>query len=293
MLHGWWRVSGVQELHSLVKALHSRGIREKVLQKQFQKHMEYVTQLCANSKDGESTTPLLTLILFNRKHTVMWSFHVTCSQINMYTYVAFHRQSFAVLFVCICGGSVWCGRAGETGSEWEDSGELVCGGAGHGGGHQPPAAGGGSGEESRLRRSADQGKSRSCTFVHLQLLQIQISQIKFRCNFKTISPGCAQIGFRILTVSPDNIFPYCVPQGWMQPEPQSEREDLIYQEHKLLSSPAPENKWQRETSPEKLPGSVVRRPDNPLDIAVMRLAELEGNIERRYLQRNTHSDQTE
>lgn len=66
----------------------------------------------------------------------------------------------------------------------------------------------------------------------------------------------------------------------MHPEPQSEREDLVYHEHKLLSSPAPENKGQRETSPEEA-GAMVRRPNNPLDIAVMRLDELERNIERR------------
>lgn len=59
MLHGWWRLSDMEELHSLVKALHSRGIREKVLQKQIQKHMDYMTQLCANSKDGAFTSPLL------------------------------------------------------------------------------------------------------------------------------------------------------------------------------------------------------------------------------------------
>lgn len=68
----------------------------------------------------------------------------------------------------------------------------------------------------------------------------------------------------------------------MHPEPQSEREDLVYHEHKLFSSPAPEKRGQRE---EELPGSVVRRPDNPLDIAVIRLAELERNIERRYRER--------
>ncbi|CAB1456533.1 unnamed protein product [Pleuronectes platessa] len=46
-------------------------------------------------------------------------------------------------------------------------------------------------------------------------------------------------------------------KGWMHPEPQSEREDLVYQE---------DNAW--------------RRPNNPLDIAVMRLAELERGIDR-------------
>lgn len=52
MLRGWWMVSDMEELRRLVKALNSRGIREKVLQKQIQKHMEFMTQLCANSKDG-------------------------------------------------------------------------------------------------------------------------------------------------------------------------------------------------------------------------------------------------
>lgn len=45
----------MEELQRLVKALHSRGIREKFLQKQIQKHMEYMIQLCANSEDGWST----------------------------------------------------------------------------------------------------------------------------------------------------------------------------------------------------------------------------------------------
>lgn len=77
------------------------------------------------------------------------------------------------------------------------------------------------------------------------------------------------------------VFLYCIPQGWRHPEPQSEQEDLVYYEHKLLSSPPLENKVKRETSPEQPPGTVVRRPNNPLDIAVSRLTELERNIERR------------
>lgn len=52
MLHGWWRVSDVENLHSLIKTLHSRGVREKALQKQIQKHMEHVSQLGENCKDG-------------------------------------------------------------------------------------------------------------------------------------------------------------------------------------------------------------------------------------------------
>ncbi|XP_034430943.1 LOW QUALITY PROTEIN: bromodomain adjacent to zinc finger domain protein 2B [Hippoglossus hippoglossus] len=171
MLHGWWRVSDVQELHSLVKALHSRGIREKVLQKQFQKHMEYMTQLCANSKDAFDVAEL-------------------------------EKQEVSEKTV-----ESWC--------------------------------------------------------VEEQAMEVDISLLQ---QVEALERRVVSAGLQI--------------KGWMQPEPQSEREDLVYQEHKLISSPAPENKWQRETSPEKLPGSVVRRPYNPLDIAVMRLAELEGNIER-------------
>ncbi|KAJ4932896.1 hypothetical protein JOQ06_029734 [Pogonophryne albipinna] len=138
MLCGWWRVADMEELQSLVKALHSRGIREKALQKQIQKHIEYRTQLCANSKDAIDVEGL-------ERRVVSASLQVKC---------------------------------------------------------------------------------------------------------------------------------------WMHPERQSDREDLVYHEHKLLSSPAAERKGQRESSQEELPGSVVRRPDNPLDIAVIRLAELERNIER-------------
>ncbi|XP_062257957.1 bromodomain adjacent to zinc finger domain protein 2B-like isoform X1 [Platichthys flesus] len=171
MLHGWWRVSDVQELHSLVEALHSRGIREKVLQKQFQKHMEYLTQLYANSEDAFDVAKL-------EKREV--------SEKTLES---------------------WC--------------------------------------------------------VEEQAMEVDISQLQ---QVEALERRVVSAGLQI--------------KGWMHPEPQSEREDLVYQEDKLLSSPAPENKWQRETSPEKLPGSVVRRPNNPLDIAVMRLAELEGNIDR-------------
>ncbi|KAJ7983347.1 hypothetical protein DPEC_G00380070 [Dallia pectoralis] len=51
MLAGWWRVSGVEELRSLVKAFHSRGIRERNLLKQIQKHMDYMAQACAKNRD--------------------------------------------------------------------------------------------------------------------------------------------------------------------------------------------------------------------------------------------------
>lgn len=72
----------------------------------------------------------------------------------------------------------------------------------------------------------------------------------------------------------------------MHSEPQSDSKDLVYHEHKPFSSLAQENKRERDASQEDVPGSMVRRPNNPLDIAVTRLAELERNIERRYFTRS-------
>lgn len=54
MLTGWWRVSDIDELRALVSALHSRGIREKALQRQMQKYMEIIPQVCTKHKDGKS-----------------------------------------------------------------------------------------------------------------------------------------------------------------------------------------------------------------------------------------------
>ncbi|XP_047227379.1 bromodomain adjacent to zinc finger domain protein 2B isoform X4 [Girardinichthys multiradiatus] len=55
MLRGWWRISDMENLHSLVSALHSRGIRERVLQKQIQKNVEHMTQIYANSTNEFDT----------------------------------------------------------------------------------------------------------------------------------------------------------------------------------------------------------------------------------------------
>lgn len=53
MLCGWWRMSKPEEVQSLISAFHSRGIREKVLQKQIQKHLEYIEEVSEDSMDGE------------------------------------------------------------------------------------------------------------------------------------------------------------------------------------------------------------------------------------------------
>lgn len=66
----------------------------------------------------------------------------------------------------------------------------------------------------------------------------------------------------------------------MHAAPQSKRHDLVYHEQKLLSSASPDVA-RRDESHKEAPGSVVRQPNNPLDIAVGRLAELQRNIEQR------------
>ncbi|XP_036965548.1 bromodomain adjacent to zinc finger domain protein 2B isoform X2 [Acanthopagrus latus] len=171
MLRGWWMVSDMEELRRLVKALNSRGIREKVLQKQIQKHMEFMTQLCANSKDAIDVAEL-------------------------------QKQEVSAETV-----ESWC--------------------------------------------------------VEEQAMEVDISLLQ---QVENLERRVISAGLQV--------------KGWMHPEPQSQREDLVYHEHKLFSSSAPEKTRQRETSQEELPGSMVRRPNNPLDMAVVRLAELEKNIER-------------
>ena len=70
----------------------------------------------------------------------------------------------------------------------------------------------------------------------------------------------------------------------MFPEPQSEREDLVYYEHKIPTPAAPPEGGRGNSSSGSDRGTLQRHLDNPLDIAVMRLADLESHIERRYLQ---------
>ncbi|XP_030614359.1 bromodomain adjacent to zinc finger domain protein 2B isoform X2 [Archocentrus centrarchus] len=173
MLHGWWRVSDMETLHSLIKTLHGRGIREKALQKQIQKHMEHMTQLCESSKDVIGATGL-------------------------------EKQEVSQ----------------ETVESW-----CI--------------------EEKAMK-------------VDINLLR-QVEALE-----RKVISASLQV------------------KGWMHPEPQSDSKDLVYHEHKPFSSLAQENKRERDTSQEDIPGSVVRQPNNPLDIALTRLAELERNIERSF-----------
>ncbi|KAM8856300.1 bromodomain adjacent to zinc finger domain protein 2B-like isoform 2-T4 [Spinachia spinachia] len=168
MLCGWWRVADMEELHCLVKALHSRGTREKALQKQIQKHLEYTNQLCASSK-----------------HAI---------------------------------------------------------------------------DVAELKKSSENTVEGWC--VEEQAMEVDISLLQ---QVEGLERKVVSARLQV--------------KGWTHGEPHSQREDLVYHEHKLRASPA-QKKGQRETTLEELPGTVVRRPDNPLDIAVIRLAELERNIER-------------
>ncbi|KAF4026445.1 hypothetical protein G4228_018619 [Cervus hanglu yarkandensis] len=72
-------------------------------------------------------------------------------------------------------------------------------------------------------------------------------------------------------------------KGWMCPEPASEREDLVYFEHKSFSKLCKEHDGEFTGEEESSAHALERKSDNPLDIAVTRLADLERNIERRYL----------
>ncbi|MFT7818060.1 bromodomain adjacent to zinc finger domain protein 2B-like [Arapaima gigas] len=178
MLRGWWKVTDVDELQALVDALHCRGVREKNLQKQLQKYMEFISQ--AYSRNREATL-----------------IDMTDLEENQVTEEALVN---------------WCI------------------------------------EEQAME-------------VDISILQ-QVEELERR-----VTSASLQV------------------KGWIHPEPQSEREDLVYHEHKpsteLSTLGEAEGGAARDSRGD---GVIVRRFNNPLDIAVTRLAELEKNIERRYLE---------
>uniref|UniRef100_A0AAQ5Z1U9 Bromodomain adjacent to zinc finger domain, 2Ba n=1 Tax=Amphiprion ocellaris TaxID=80972 RepID=A0AAQ5Z1U9_AMPOC len=182
MLTGWWRVSDIEELRALVNALHSRGIREKGLQRQMQKYIEIIPQVCTKHKD------------------------VAMIELR-------ELEESQVSVESVRG---WCV------------------------------------EEQAME-------------MDIAMLQ-QVEELE-----RKVTAASLQV------------------KGWTYPDPQSEREDLVYYEHKPLTKSTPasasagdkDSKEHPEERGEK--GGVMRHPDNPLDIAVTRLADLERNIERRYL----------
>ncbi|XP_068266002.1 bromodomain adjacent to zinc finger domain protein 2A isoform X2 [Nyctibius grandis] len=66
-------------------------------------------------------------------------------------------------------------------------------------------------------------------------------------------------------------------RGWTCPSPDSTRDDLRYCEHKVEPLEDITVRSRRDGQP------LRREPTNPLDLAVLRLAALERNVERRYL----------
>ncbi|XP_055726658.1 bromodomain adjacent to zinc finger domain protein 2B-like isoform X19 [Salvelinus fontinalis] len=176
MLSGWWRVADMEELRSLVKALHSRGIREKALQKQIQKHMEYIAQACAKNRD--------------------------------------------VVVI----------------------------------------------DESELEENGVSEETVESWCVEEQAMEMDIAVLQ---QVEELERKVTSASLQV--------------KSWMYAEPQSERGDLVYHEHKPIAKLLPAGEEQPAGDKERTSGnnSLVRHVNNPLDIAVTRLAELERNIERR------------
>ncbi|XP_071978030.1 bromodomain adjacent to zinc finger domain protein 2B isoform X13 [Engystomops pustulosus] len=175
MQFGWWRITDPDDLKSLLKVLNPRGIREKSLQKQIQKHLDYITHACIRNKDAIIDT-----------------------------------------------------KGQDHGDVTRDVVENWCL------------------EEQEME-------------VDIGILQ-QVEDLERR-----VASASLQV------------------KGWMCPELDSEREDLVYHEHKPVA------KWHKEQNGDHTGDegrnscAIERKSDNPLDIAVTRLTDLERNIERRYL----------
>nr|XP_020736030.1 bromodomain adjacent to zinc finger domain protein 2B isoform X17 [Odocoileus virginianus texanus] len=176
MQFGWWRIIDPEDLKALLKVLHLRGIREKALQKQIQKHLDYITQACIKNKD-------VAIIELNEN------------------------------------------------------------------------------EENQVTRDIVENWSieEQAMEMDLNILQ-QVEDLERR-----VASASLQV------------------KGWMCPEPASEREDLVYFEHKSFSNLCKERDGEFTGEEESSAHALERKSDNPLDIAVTRLADLERNIERRYL----------
>ncbi|XP_040085108.1 bromodomain adjacent to zinc finger domain protein 2B isoform X17 [Oryx dammah] len=176
MQFGWWRIIDPEDLKALLKVLHLRGIREKALQKQIQKHLDYITQACIKNKD-------VAIIELNEN------------------------------------------------------------------------------EENQVTRDIVENWSieEQAMEMDLNILQ-QVEDLERR-----VASASLQV------------------KGWMCPEPASEREDLVYFEHKSFSKLCKEHDGEFTGEEESSAHALERKSDNPLDIAVTRLADLERNIERRYL----------
>ncbi|XP_077037945.1 bromodomain adjacent to zinc finger domain protein 2B isoform X11 [Agelaius phoeniceus] len=176
MQYGWWRITDPEDLKSLLKVLHLRGIREKALQKQIQKHMDYITLACIKNKD-------VAIIDINEN------------------------------------------------------------------------------EDNQVTRDVVENWS-----VEEQAMEMDLAVLQ---QVEDLERRVASASLQV--------------KGWLCPEPASERDDLVYREHKSVTRLHKKHDGDCAGGGEGSASSLERRSDNPLDIAVTRLADLERNIERRYL----------
>ncbi|XP_006880864.1 PREDICTED: bromodomain adjacent to zinc finger domain protein 2B [Elephantulus edwardii] len=174
MQFGWWRIIDPEDLKALLKVLHFRGIREKALQKQIQKHLDYITQACIKNKD-------VAIIELNEN------------------------------------------------------------------------------EDNQVTRDIVENWS-----VEEQAMEMDLSILQ---QVEDLERRVASASLQV--------------KGWMCPEPASEREDLVYFEHKSFTKLCKEHDGEFTGEEESSAHALERKNDNPLDIAVTRLADLERNIERR------------
>ncbi|XP_057349889.1 bromodomain adjacent to zinc finger domain protein 2B-like [Manis pentadactyla] len=218
MQFGWWSITDPEDLKALLKVLHPRGIREKALQKQIQKHLDYITQACIENKDGGHLKEI-------------------------------YFCSLAYEFVCV--------KCTFTIIELNEN------------------------EENPVTRDTVENWSveEQAMEVDLRILQ-QVEDLERR-----VASASLQVKENLQESSPDSVESRItlLAPGWMCPEPASEREDLVYFEHKSFSNLCKEHDGEFTDEEESSAHALERKSDNPLDIAVSRLSELERNIERRYL----------
>ncbi|KAM9284366.1 bromodomain adjacent to zinc finger domain protein 2B isoform 5-T5 [Cariama cristata] len=174
MQYGWWRITDPEDLKSLLKVLHLRGIREKALQKQIQKHMDYITLACIKNKD-------VAIIDINEN------------------------------------------------------------------------------EDNQVTRDVVENWS-----VEEQAMEMDLAILQ---QVEDLERRVASASLQV--------------KGWLCPEPASERDDLVYREHKSITRLHKKHDGDCAGGGEGNTSSLERKNDNPLDIAVTRLADLERNIERR------------
>ncbi|KAM9284371.1 bromodomain adjacent to zinc finger domain protein 2B isoform 9-T10 [Cariama cristata] len=173
MQYGWWRITDPEDLKSLLKVLHLRGIREKALQKQIQKHMDYITLACIKNKD-------VAIIDINEN------------------------------------------------------------------------------EDNQVTRDVVENWS-----VEEQAMEMDLAILQ---QVEDLERRVASASLQV--------------KGWLCPEPASERDDLVYREHKSITRLHKKHDGDCAGGGEGNTSSLERKNDNPLDIAVTRLADLERNIER-------------